>query len=164
MFKSSSLRTLCSMALRHPDKIFTTFLPPPPPWPAPNSLSLSPTWRTSSESSLQWKESGPDDKTLTTVLSYLQRTLRSVHKRKISWPVEESSSSKYVYLTVTITIWIDKIHYSSLTPSEYFMTLLRPIPDIFIQLHSSQFLKVPVKCISIDFGHCESALPRFLKV
>ncbi len=158
MFRSSSLR-MCSMALRHPDKIFTTVLPPPPPWPVPNSLSLSPTWRTSS--SLQWKESGLDDKTLTRVLSYLQRTLRSVHKRKISWPVEESSSSKYVYLTTTI--WIDKMHYSSLTPSEYFMTLLRPIPDIFNQLHSPQFLKVPVKCISIDFGHCEFTLPRFLK-
>ena len=113
-------RSLRLMALRHPDKIFTTVLPPPPPWPAPNSLSLSPTWRTSS--SLQWKEAGVDDKTLTRVLSYLQRTLRSVHKRKISWPVEESSSSKYVCLT--ITIWIDNMHYSNLTPSEYFMTLL----------------------------------------
>ena len=96
MFRSSSLR-MCSMALRHPDKIFTTVLPPPPPWPAPPSLS--PTRRTSS--SLQWKESGLDDKTLTRVLSHLQSALRSNHKRKISWPVEESSSSEYVYLTIT---------------------------------------------------------------
>jgi hypothetical protein len=158
MFRSSSLR-MCSMALRHPDKIFNTVLPLHHLGQQHLILCL---WRTSSL--LQWKESELDDKTLmrvlsTGVISYLQRTLRSVHKRKISWPVEESSSSKYVYLI--ITIWIDKMHYSSLTPSEYFMTLLRPIPDIFNQLHSSQFLKVPVKCIPIDFGHCESTLPRF---
>ena len=94
MFRSSSLR-MCSMALRHPDKIFATVLPPPQPWPAPTSPSLSPTCRTSS--SLQWKESRLDDRTLTRVLSNLQGALRSVHKRKISWPIEESSSSKYGY-------------------------------------------------------------------
>ncbi|KAF8351064.1 hypothetical protein F5887DRAFT_1068808 [Amanita rubescens] len=42
---------------------------------------------------------------------------------------------------------------SSLTPSEYFMTLLRPIPDIFNQLHSPKCLKTLLKCIYVDFGH-----------
>ena len=94
MLRACSLQL---MALIHPDKIFTTVPPPPPPWPAPTSLSSCPT-----SPSLQWKEqkkSGLGGKTLTRVLSNLQITLRSVHKRKISWPVEEFS--KYVYLTIT---------------------------------------------------------------
>ena len=44
------------------------------------------------------------------------------------------------------------------------MTLLRPIPDIFNQLHSRRYLKVPVKCISVDFGHCESTCFFFLYI
>lgn len=38
------------------------------------------------------------------------------------------------------------------------MTLLQPVPDIFNQLHSPQCLKMPMRCIHFDFGHCESTL------
>ena len=147
------------MALRHPDKIFTTALPPPPPWPAPTSPSPSPTWKT-----LHWKESGPDDKTLTGVLLRLQYALRSVHKRKISWPVEASSSSKYAYFTtllLPVNSVVSHILGNSLTPNEYLLSLLGPIPDIFNQLHSPRYLKTPMKCISVDFDHCQSIFPTF---
>ncbi|KAJ3873483.1 hypothetical protein F5051DRAFT_419141 [Lentinula edodes] len=130
MFRSSTLR-LYSTILRHPDKIFSTVFLPPLSWPATDSLSPSPT---ETSSSLQWKESQLGDKTLTRILSNLQCTLRSVHKRKIYWPVEESRSS-------------------NLTPSEYLMMLLRPIPDIFNQLHSPRCLKVPMKCVHVDFRY-----------
>ena len=84
-------RRMCLTSLRYPDKIFVSDPPPPPPWPKTTSHPIL-----ASSSSLQWKESKRDNKTLTRVLSKLQNNLRSVHKRKIVWPSEESVSSKYV--------------------------------------------------------------------
>ena len=53
--------------------------------------------------------------------------------------------------------------FGSVSPSEYLMTLLRPIAELFNQLHSPRVLKMPVKCISIDFdfGECGSLVRRF---
>lgn len=116
MFRSCtpSLR-MRSTTLINPDKIFTT-IPPPPPWPATTLLPPSPTWRASS--SLQWKERGLGDKTLTRILSNLQCTLRSVHKRKIFWPVE-SSSSKYVCISYGDEL-VNEIRYSIVSPKPIF--------------------------------------------
>jgi len=101
MFTPRALKTLspiqyrmCSTSLVHPDQIFSKSVPYQPPWPKPTSLPSSLTWTASS--SLQWKESKVDDKTVARLLTRLQRALRSVHKRKVTWPIEESTSSKYV--------------------------------------------------------------------
>ena len=89
------LHRMCSTSLRCPDKIFSTGTIPPPLWSKTTSTSSSP--KLAPSSSMQWKESKPEDKTLRRVLSNLQKTLCSIHKRKIHWPSEESFSSKYVY-------------------------------------------------------------------
>jgi hypothetical protein len=78
--------------LRNPDKIFSGTTPSAPNWPEFTSSSRN--WTTSS--SLQWDERKGDDRRLYGVLFILQRTLRSVHKRKVSWPVEELTCSQYV--------------------------------------------------------------------
>src|SRR5258705_13583955 len=89
---------MCFTSSRHPDKIFITDPPLslPPPWPITTSRP------TLASPSLQWKEAKDDDKTLPRVLSKLQNTLRSVHKRKVVWPSEESVSSKCVLYSVEI--------------------------------------------------------------
>lgn len=76
------------MSLMYPDKVFVNVPPLPRPWTMPISPLSSQI--SSVSSSLQWKEAKEDDKTLTRVLSNLQHTLRLVHKRKITWPAEES--------------------------------------------------------------------------
>ncbi|TFK37015.1 hypothetical protein BDQ12DRAFT_736436 [Crucibulum laeve] len=124
---------MCSTSLRHPHQIFSgVSVPSPPPWPAPTSPSLSQTFTTSS--SLQWKESKDQNKKrVARVLSHLQRNLRSVHKRKVAWPAEESISP-------------------NLSLSEYLMAILRPIVDLFNQLHSPNVLKTPMEYVQLDFG------------
>ncbi|TFK31446.1 hypothetical protein BDQ12DRAFT_729555 [Crucibulum laeve] len=49
------------------------------------------------------------------------------------WPAEESISS-------------------NLSPREYLTALLRPIADIYNQLHSPKVLKTPMEYIHVDFG------------
>ncbi|CAL1707803.1 unnamed protein product [Somion occarium] len=120
-----------STSLRHPDQIFSTPPPPLPPWTGPVSPLLK---QSLTVSQLNWTKSSEDDRTLSRVLWFLQRTLRSVHKRKVTWPAEESIPSDF-------------------SPSEYLMTvILRPIADLFNQLHSPSVLKTPMKCISVDLG------------
>src|SRR6188768_3931628 len=77
-----------STSMIHPDRIFNNSPPSPPPWSEPTSSSSNQTWTTSH--SLRWKECEDDDRTLKPVLYALQQTLRSVHKHKIIWPVEET--------------------------------------------------------------------------
>ncbi|KAJ3974805.1 hypothetical protein EV361DRAFT_597645 [Lentinula raphanica] len=115
-----------STALLPPDKIFTA-APPAPPWPV---VSPSSTWKPFP--SVQWKESNT---TLPRVLFHLQTDLRSLHKRKILWPVENFDLP------------------SHFTPSEYLMTLLQPIASMINQLRPQQFLKKPIECVSVDLGH-----------
>ncbi|KAI0091631.1 hypothetical protein BDY19DRAFT_991317 [Irpex rosettiformis] len=106
------------VSLKHPDQIFTisTSLSLPltrsalhPACSNQTSLGLEPLL-------LRWKECQPDDRSLSRVLRNLQQTLRSVHKRKILWPVNEA-------------------HLSSLEPKEYLKALLQPVASIFNQLH-----------------------------
>ncbi|KAJ3767805.1 hypothetical protein FB446DRAFT_753756 [Lentinula raphanica] len=119
-----------STVLIRPNKIFTISPPPPPPWPASTSLTLSPTQETSSFA--QWKKS---NKTLYGVLSGLQNALRSLHKRKVLWPVENNDSA------------------SISTPSEYMLSILQPISNIFNQLNPPGYFKTPMKCALVDLGH-----------
>lgn len=88
-------RRMSSMALRHPDKIFTTIPPPPPSW---SILDFSQPL-TSPSKRAPWTRSGPDGYGKTAdVLKRLQHALRCVHKRKILWQDEISCSSKCVFL------------------------------------------------------------------
>lgn len=81
------------MSLVHPDKIFANVPPLPRPW----TKSISPLSSESSivSPSLQWKQAEGYNKTLPRELLHLQQTLRSVHKRKVAWPIEESLLTKY---------------------------------------------------------------------
>ncbi|KAH7916633.1 hypothetical protein BJ138DRAFT_1139528 [Hygrophoropsis aurantiaca] len=124
---SPILYRMCSTSLRQPNKIFAKVPLPPLPWPKPTSPTCT------NSSSVQWKEAKGNKKTLPRVLSHLQQTLRSVHRRKVAWPDEESIPS-------------------NLPPSEYLMTLLRPVVGLFNQLHSPGVLKIPMECIRVDFG------------
>ncbi|KIM43985.1 hypothetical protein M413DRAFT_433218 [Hebeloma cylindrosporum] len=108
---------------------------PPPPRHSPKPISPSCQTLTGSIP-LQWQES-KNDKTPFYKLGRLQSTLRLVHKRKVSWPTEESNLS-------------------DLPPGEYLTTLLQPIADLFSQLHRPQVLKTPMECISVDFKFGES--------
>ncbi|TFK41411.1 hypothetical protein BDQ12DRAFT_733692 [Crucibulum laeve] len=120
------------MSLRHPHRIFSeAYVPGPPPWPAPALPSSSQTFTASS--SLQWKESKDPNKRVARLLSHLQRDLRFVYKRKVAWPTEESISF-------------------NLSLSEYLTAILRPIADLFNQLHSPKVLKTPMKYVHLDFG------------
>ncbi|KAJ3767802.1 hypothetical protein FB446DRAFT_848867 [Lentinula raphanica] len=127
---------MSSTVLRHPDKIFDTPPPPPPPWSA--EVSLSP--RT--PPSPHWNESRT---VLRRVLLRLQTTLRSLHKRKIHWPIESPDSSR------------------NLTPSEYLMMLLQPIPGIFNQLNPTNHFKSPMEFLPVDLGHSICAVSFALK-
>ena len=83
-----------STCLRNPDKIFSEITPSAPNWPESTSPSSIRAWTTSSL--LQWDERKDDDsRRLSGVLFRLQRTLRSVHKRKVFWPAEELTFSQY---------------------------------------------------------------------
>ncbi|KAF9486111.1 hypothetical protein BDN70DRAFT_916359 [Pholiota conissans] len=121
-------------SLIHPHKIFSVGVPSPPPWPeqASESHSVPKQMQTSSVSVLQWKPT--EQPLIRRALIKLQFILRAVHKRKIVWPVEDTSTS------------------SSQSPNDYMMTLLHPITDIFNQLHSPGVLKEPMECVEIDFG------------
>ncbi|KAJ3974795.1 hypothetical protein EV361DRAFT_892558 [Lentinula raphanica] len=117
--------------LRHPDKIFTTAPPAPPPWPTA-SIFLSSNLTPRTLPSVQWK---PSSTTLRWTISYLQTSLRSLHKRKIPWPIEDPHST------------------SNLSPNDYLMMLLQPIPIIFNELNPPKYFKKPMECIPIDLGH-----------
>ncbi|KAJ3825600.1 hypothetical protein F5878DRAFT_723879 [Lentinula raphanica] len=119
--------------LKHPDNIFNVAPPPPPPWLTDAPFPHIPTLRSSP--SIQWNEFSTQRKTLRWTLSKLQNSLRSLHKRKILWPVERYDSS------------------SNLTPIEYLMMLLQPIPTIFNQLNPSNYFKTPMKCLLVNLGH-----------
>ncbi|KAH6909819.1 hypothetical protein BKA70DRAFT_1472060 [Coprinopsis sp. MPI-PUGE-AT-0042] len=89
-----------------------------------------------SSSSIQWRklETGrrPQCRWNTSRLEY---TLRRIHKRKISWPIEDSMYS------------------NGLTHDEYLLMLLRPIASVCNQLHDPSILKTPMECVNIDLGH-----------
>src|SRR6266511_3706371 len=54
-------------------------------------------------------------------------------------------------------------NFGSVSPSQYLITLLQPITNIFNQLHSQDVLKTPMECKCLDFGECESTfLPSHL--
>ncbi|CAL1712994.1 unnamed protein product [Somion occarium] len=127
-YRMSSTVSTC---LRHPDHIFLDAPPPPPPWIGSVSSLQDQTSTISAQ--LEWTKSKEGDESLYRVLSRLQAALRSVHKRKMMWPAEECIPSDF-------------------SPSEYLMMLLRPIADIFNQLHSPDVLKTPMECISVDLG------------
>ncbi|KIM43986.1 hypothetical protein M413DRAFT_433218 [Hebeloma cylindrosporum] len=77
-------------SLVYPDRIFSRVPPPPRHSPKP----ISPSCQTLTGSiPLQWQES-KNDKTPFYKLGRLQSTLRLVHKRKVSWPTEESNLSE----------------------------------------------------------------------
>ena len=83
-----------STSLIYPDRIFSSVPPPPRHWPPKPILPSSQTLTV--PIALQWQES-KDDKIQTFRKLYpLQQTLRSVHKRKVSWPTDESNLSEYV--------------------------------------------------------------------
>ncbi|GJJ06695.1 hypothetical protein Clacol_000890 [Clathrus columnatus] len=122
----SSMSSTMSLSLIHPDKIFTDVPPLPRPWTISPQLTPS----QGSSVSLKWKESrglhrGP--------LRRFQTALRTVHKRKVTWPVDESALS-------------------DLPPEKYLKSLMQPIADLFTQLRSLKVVKRPVECISIELG------------
>ena len=45
----------------------------------------------------------------------------------------------------------------SLQPNEYFLALMRPIPDFFNQLHKKGELEIPMGFAEVDLGNCGSA-------
>ncbi|KAI0091013.1 hypothetical protein BDY19DRAFT_1046776 [Irpex rosettiformis] len=82
---------------------------------------------------LQWKKSKPGNSKLSGVLSILQRILRSVYRRKVSWPADES------YLAM-------------LSAKEYLWYLLQPITNMYNELHAPGALPNPVECVHVDLG------------
>jgi len=141
-----------SMSLIHPDKIFSNVSRVPLPRPWPDVISPTPTIPVR----FQWQES-EDNRALVIPLEDLQMALRSVHKRKVTWPADESYLSGYLYYFITVQC--SNFFWGSLSPSEYLRMLLQPIADLFNQLCISQHGKTPVGCISVDLGDCEST-PR----
>ncbi|KAF9486117.1 hypothetical protein BDN70DRAFT_926827 [Pholiota conissans] len=111
-------------------KIFNKAIAPPPKWPRLTfpTVSLTPN---PSNPPMHWMEA--KQKKLPFCLRLLQDTLRSLHKRKISWSVEGSVNS-------------------NITPEEYMASLLRPISDIFEQLRKPDKLKTPLEYRPIIFG------------
>ncbi|KAJ3756494.1 hypothetical protein EV360DRAFT_84909 [Lentinula raphanica] len=120
-----------STALRHPDKVFDAAPPPPLHWPAAPSILSPMNTIPRTLPSVQWKKSS---KTFTGALSSLQDSLRHLHKRKIHWPIEDVDSS------------------SNLTPTDYLMMLLRPVPTIFNLLNTSDRFKTPMECLLVDLA------------
>ncbi|KAI0091005.1 hypothetical protein BDY19DRAFT_991597 [Irpex rosettiformis] len=83
---------------------------------------------------LWWKKCSPENSRLKTTLSKLANTLRSVHKRKVSWPADES-------------------HLATLPASEYLQHLLQPITNLYNELHAPGAFPNPVECIRVDLGN-----------
>jgi len=98
-----------STHLISPHKVFSNPLPSPSQWSKQRPVLLdkkqvtSPQWRSclaiseqgsepskSSSFPEQWKECNDDKRKLDGRLDRFARTLRSVHKRKINWPKNES--------------------------------------------------------------------------
>jgi len=87
-----------------PHEVLTKSLPSPPQWskqiPIPVDTVTSPQWRSVisksysqiSHSSFlsQWREGNNTGQNLERTLKRLARALRSVHRRKIKWPKNES--------------------------------------------------------------------------
>ncbi|KAF9486120.1 hypothetical protein BDN70DRAFT_926829 [Pholiota conissans] len=114
---------LQSTSPTYPYKIFAIGVYAPPEWPEyPSSQNLPP------YSPLKWKSASKPLMPL--ALKNLEFLLRVVHKHKINWPVEDTS-------------------FFAQSPRDYMLWLLRPIADIFNQLHSLDVLKEPMECIEV---------------
>jgi len=99
-------RMQSSMSLISAHKIFAKSLPVPPQWSKEvtlssqqcrNSIAPSETplvFPDSSICSAQWKECGEYDWSLKNTLGIFQSTIRSVHRRKICWPAQETFPSE----------------------------------------------------------------------
>ncbi|KAI0339228.1 hypothetical protein BDW22DRAFT_1361707 [Trametopsis cervina] len=115
----------------YPDRVFTDSLPPPRPWTTV-STQIAPT---SVATSMEWERYGTHSGYLrfSRIVRGFQTALRSVHKRKISWPADES------YL-------------ASLEPGEYLHGVMQPVVALFNELRATDITQTPVECVNIDLG------------
>ncbi|KAF5344205.1 hypothetical protein D9756_011326 [Leucocoprinus leucothites] len=140
-----------TISFQNPHQILSTAVPPPPHWLEESSFPMSDSEGASSTLP-HWKgyENSPRG-ALKTVLWRLQQIFRAVHKRKIAWPIGTSPPS-------------------DLSPSEYLIILLSPIPDIFNQLHCPGVLDNPMKLVQLELGEGElylslnSRSPKFVGI
>jgi len=161
-----------STHLISPHKVFSKPLPSPPPWPkqiavlSDTKQATSPQWRSclaisrhgsenpkSSCFSAQWKECNDDKRRLDWMVNRLATTLRSVHKRKINWPKNESFPNEWAYSTT----WPSSSHQSfSLSLEQYMKAVLIPILHLYHQLHSDTTLQksltLELRDINVDGG------------
>ena len=86
----------------------------------------------------QWKECNDDKRRLDRTLDRFASTLRSVHRRKINWPKNESFPNEWAYPA----IWSsssDRFH--RLSPKQYMESLLISILHLYHQSHSESTLQ-----------------------
>ena len=159
-----------STHLISPHKIFNSPLPSPPQWSKQRPVlsdvqqATLPQWRSAiSESCLkipyssflpvQWKEGNDSGRSLKRTLDRFSRALRSVHKRKINWPTDESFPNEWAY-PVTWSSSSNQFH--SLSPQKYMEALLFPILHLYHQLHSESTLQksctLELRDIDVDGG------------
>ncbi|KAI0091006.1 hypothetical protein BDY19DRAFT_904509 [Irpex rosettiformis] len=113
--------------LKSPNDVFSI----PPPAPCPWTSSTPPPPRTPA---LWWKKCSPENSRLKSTLSGLANTLRCVHKRKVSWPADES-------------------FLSTLPTTEYLQHLLQPITNLYNELHAPGAFPNPVECVRVNLGN-----------
>ncbi|KAH8928270.1 hypothetical protein BT69DRAFT_1277185 [Atractiella rhizophila] len=94
------------------------------------------TSHTSHLKTLEWKELETNFSPLRSALNTLQERLRFVHRRKVVWEANDSGIAV-------------------LPPDKYLVALLQPIPGLFNQLHSREFVKslshTPMSCTMLDY-------------
>ncbi|KAI0339229.1 hypothetical protein BDW22DRAFT_1361710 [Trametopsis cervina] len=127
----SHCRALSALATvrKYPDRVLAGSLPSPRPWATPSpARALTPP-----ATSIEWQRFEGEFTKLHKILRNFQTALRSVHKRKIIWPADES------YL-------------ATLEPGEYLQSALQPVASFFNELRSPHISQVPVECVNIDLG------------
>jgi len=159
-----------STHLISPYNVFSNPLPSPPqllkqiPVLSDVQQTTSPQWRSAiSESGskvphsyflpAQWKEGNDSGRSLERTLDRFSRTLRSVHKRKINWPKNESFPNEWAY---PVTWSSSSNQFRSLSPNRYMEAVLIPILHLYHQLHSGSTLQksrtLELRDINVDGG------------
>ncbi|KAI0339230.1 hypothetical protein BDW22DRAFT_611201 [Trametopsis cervina] len=125
-------RMLSSLAVvkKYPDRVLKGSLPSPRPWTTPSTTAIP----TPLARPIEWRRVDSEFTELHRILRIFQTTLRAVHKRKVSWPADES------YL-------------ATLEPEEYLWSLLHPVVSLFNELRSPDISQTPVECVNIDLGN-----------